>query len=331
MSAAIQQKIVEQLRVRPLSKGALRAIIGCSPAELAASVQSLRYQGKLAWDALELSPSMIEQDAAPCAAGDGSAGVCESAAEPSSIACADGSPRADCSQSSGSSKVPEAEDGDVRNTLSAPPSSNLSSEPPQPIQPPAATEAPGSAEPGVRDGADSLIESGAAPSAPSGPDDEDDEDYPGGVNDAAPALQPQRPFSADRHRAGVHAAATRAAAKRLPIPAHEPEVAREVREEAEELRARRNRARSTGTVRIPLDLTRKFDLPDMNFSEAIGSMLSDTPQSVMRAVSRKHVDLWRRCILLGRATGKSPMQALYSALEAGLEQLEPQMEVSDGA
>jgi hypothetical protein len=317
MSAAIQQKIVELLRVRPLSKGDLRTLIGCSPAELAAAALSLRYAGKMSWDSLELSPSMMDTRSSPA--------TCSAAAEAEGAAA---SP-APSKDTSGSSKVPEAEGGVVRNSLSA--------------SPPSTTDAPGSAELGVGDGADSLIESGAAPSAPSGPDDEDDEDYPGGVNDVAPGLQPQRPFNADRHRAGVHAAATRAAAKPLPIPAHEPEVARQVREEAEELRSRRNRARSTGTVRIPLDLTRKFDLPDMNFSEAIGSMLSDTPQSVMRAVSRKHVDLWRRCILLGRATGKSPMQALYSALEGGLEQLEPAFsdgpseptvagrEVSDGA
>jgi hypothetical protein len=86
-----------------------------------------------------------------------------------------------------------------------------------------------------------------------------------------------------------------------------------------------------GTVSQPLEL-KKYGVPDMTFSEAIGSMLSDDPKAIMRAVSRKHPAMWRRCILLGRATGKSPMQALYAALEAGLEQLEQtQLEVRDVA
>jgi hypothetical protein len=116
----------------------------------------------------------------------------------------------------------------------------------------------------------------------------------------------------------------------VPAPEHEPEIARLVREEVEEKRTRRRSALSTATVSQPLEL-RKYGVPDMTFSEAIGSMLSDDPKAIMRAVSRKHPAMWRRCILLGRATGKSPMLALYAALEAGLDQLETPLEVRDVA
>jgi hypothetical protein len=243
---------------------------GCTPPELAGAVQSLRYQGKLAWDRLELSDSM---------------------------------------RSAGFSLFPAEEGGAAR--------------------------------------------AGTAP--PSGPDDPDD--YPGEVNDqttggdtatplAGPAAgrrEPTQPVSASEagghrghnahahaggfvprkllHQAGVHAAATRAASRPLPAPDHEPEVARQVREECNELAGRRSRARSTATVRQPLEL-RKYGVPDMDLSEAIGTMLTDSPQAVMRAVSRKHPGLWRRSILLSRTRGESPMQALYAALERGLAELE---------
>jgi hypothetical protein len=261
MSALVQLAVIDELRLcaggtEPTMRE-LRLAIGCSAAELAGAVQSLRYQGKIAWDSLALSPSML-------------------------------------------SEVREEQPG---AGASAPPAAG---------------------EPFV-----SHFESG--------PDDEDDEDYPGGLNDieggsragtavepaADPDPQPVTGFVPAKllHSAGVHAANTRAASRSVPAPAHESEVERLIREEASDLVARRGRARSTGTVRQPLEL-RKFGVPDMDLTEAISSMLSDDPKSIMRAVSRRHPAMWRRVIYLARELGKTPMLALYDALETGLDQLE---------
>lgn len=252
---AIEARVVAELRRVPASatitaaelRRRVAAEVGaCSSAELAAAVQALRYQGKLSWDRLSLSPSMIETERAV-------APVAAPAEAPPGASAADG-----------------------------PEGSNSSAE-------------------------------------ASGPDDEDDEDYPGGVND----LRPPRPLAPRRTsvRAGVHAANTRAASRPLPVPEHEPEVARQVREEVEALSDRRRRASSTSTVRQPLEI-RKFGIPDLNLGEAIDCMLSQEPQAIMRAVQRTHVDNWRRVILLARATGRTPMQVLFDALERGLELFE---------
>lgn len=257
----VELALVEQLRrLPPGTKPNMREIrlgIGCTRAELAGAVQSLRYQGKPEWDRLALSPSMIEQS-------DGPAGP------------------------------PEAEGGAV-----APP-------------PPSAT-------------------------SPAGPDDEDD--YPGEVNDAGQASGPggSHPRQQEAagfvpkallHRAGVHAASTRAAAKPIPAPEHEPEIARLVREEVNETSARRYRARSTGTVRQPLEL-RKFGLADLNFAEGVASLLAETPHDLMVAVSRRHPQLWRRVLLLGRSSAERPAQALYAAIERGLDELEAELPHSE--
>jgi hypothetical protein len=258
---AIEVRLIAELRVLAGAKPNMREIrlaiaaeLGsCTPAELGGAIQSLRYQGKLHWDRLALSASMI------------------------------------ASSEEGTEALPEPEGGAAAAKVTSP---------------------------------------------PSGPDDEDDEDYPGGVNDVAPEApvgdhQPRQPEVAGfvpkalLHKAGVHGAQTHAAARPVPAPEHEPEIARLVREDATTATQRRRQARSTGTVRQPIEL-RKYGVPDMSMSEVIGSMLSDDPKMIMRAVSRKHPAMWRRCILLGRATAKSPMQALYAALETGLDQLEPQ-------
>lgn len=305
---AIEVRLIAELRALPPGdkpqmgtiRKAIAAELGqCSPAELAAAIQALRYQGKLAWDGLELSQSMIEQDAAPCAA-----------------------------------------EGGADHT-------------------PSSTDAAGSAEPVVEGGA----EAGRVVPVEVPPSDDPEDDYPGEVNDvaggappAAPAAGPipppvvarERPLPAVAHeravtgsgsfvpkallhKAGVHAASTRAGSRPLPVPAHEPEIARQVREEAEELRSRRYRARSTGTVRVPLEL-RKFGVPDLSFGEGVATMLAETPHDLIAAVHRKHPQLWKRVIQLGRAEQRRPAEALYAALERGLDELEaPQQEVSNAA
>lgn len=121
---------------------------------------------------------------------------------------------------------------------------------------------------------------------------------------------------------GWHKASRAAGARPQPAPAHEPEIARMVREETNDIGQRRRLARSTSTVRQPLEI-RKFGIPDLNVSEAIGCMLSEEPRDILLAVSRKHPEMWRRCVLLARERGEQPIQTLYTALTAGLAELEP--------
>jgi hypothetical protein len=247
-AAAVQAAVIDELRLcsggKPPTMRELRLAIGdCSAAAIAAAVQTLRYQGKVAWDALDLSESMKS-------AGD-----------------------------------------EGKST-------------PRPAEGPEPT-------------------AGTMPRRQrSGPDDEDDEDYPGGVNDARPV-----PASggfvppALARKAGVHAAQTRSAARPLPVPKHESEVARKVREEVEDLRTRRRAALSTATVSRPLEL-KKSGVADLSFAEELASLLVESPHDLMVAISRKHPGLWRRVILLGRRRDERPAQALYAALERGLNELE---------
>lgn len=277
MSAKIQQDVIDELRLcvggTAPTKAELRTAIGCTAGEIAAAVQSLRYQGKVSWDRLELSPSMLAGTEAR-----------------------EGEPAAGASLPPAPTAWPDEDDG---------PDEDLPGE--------------------IR----------------AGPDDHDD--YPGEVNDqaehsiessaAVPPAQPEREAPAVsplRHRAGVHGAMTRAAARPVPIPAHEPEVERQVREEVEESLGRRRRAVSTGTVRQPLEL-RKFGVPDLNVVEAVTSLVAQDPHDLIAAVNRKHPKLWRRLLLLGRARGERPAAALYAVLEAGLEQLETTGEVQNAA
>ena len=46
------------------------------------------------------------------------------------------------------------------------------------------------------------------------------------------------------------------------------------------------------------------------------------PRELMRHLTRRHGDLWRRIVALGRAQGETPAAMLYRALEAGCETIE---------
>jgi hypothetical protein len=84
---------------------------------------------------------------------------------------------------------------------------------------------------------------------------------------------------------------------------------------------RRARSRSTATVRQPLEC-RKFGVPDLSFTEGVQSLLAEHPNDLMAAISRKHIQTWRRILLLARARGERPAQTLYAVLECGLAELE---------
>lgn len=269
MSDALQLAVIGALRTDPppvslaeLRKALSAGMVINSIAPVAAAVQSLRYQGKVKWDRLELSDSML------CSG--------DTAASADTLERSSGAPPED--------KGPEDGGDETRN---------------------------------------SAI-SAITPPPSSGPDDHDgpEDEYPGEVNDAQPAPTPASTYG---HRGGLHAQASRAYRHPVPAPDHEPEIARLIREEANSSVERRRVARSTATVRQPIEC-RKFGIPDMDLTEALSSMLSDDPQSIMRAVSRKHPAMWRRVIFLSRALGKTPMQTLYDALERGLDEMEPQQE-----
>lgn len=70
MSAADDRAVIAALRAGHRGAGDARAASGLKAAAFKAAVQRLRYQGKVQWDALQLTPSMMqEQDAAPAPPG----------------------------------------------------------------------------------------------------------------------------------------------------------------------------------------------------------------------------------------------------------------------
>jgi len=87
MSADAELRIVEAMRLGAASLSAIREATGLKAAEVSAAVQAMRYQGKVAFGRLELSPSMMveavkktlprseqEQDSAAAAAREASPG-----------------------------------------------------------------------------------------------------------------------------------------------------------------------------------------------------------------------------------------------------------------
>ncbi|RSV44398.1 hypothetical protein CA234_03000 [Sphingomonas sp. ABOLE] len=61
MSAADDRAVIAALRAGHAAAGPARAAAGLTAAAFKAAVQRLRYQGKVQWDALQLTPSMLEQ------------------------------------------------------------------------------------------------------------------------------------------------------------------------------------------------------------------------------------------------------------------------------
>jgi hypothetical protein len=99
------------------------------------------------------------------------------------------------------------------------------------------------------------------------------------------------------------------------IEAAQPTLAEEVKAEAATLADRRRAARSTGHAK-------PIDAKPVSAAEMIQTIAIADPLDLMRVVNLKHPELWRRAVLLGRATGQRPLQALYAALEAGLDAIE---------
>lgn len=338
-SASLQDLVVDALRRMPVNPSLAdlrtelrKAITINSMAPVAAAIQSLRYAGKLSWDSLELSPSMAAQSAgeepatqssaAPVEVEDGGATLSPPSSHPTPLEVA----RKYGFGGNGAIVDPDEDEppkdpypGEVNDEAGSGPEAEQGGARVEPVPP----ESPhGDLPLPVREDQPTLPQRGveeprsdAAANQPAGPVGADQ--APAARSAAVPPLnEPKAP-------GGWKKASNIAGARPVPAPAHEPEIARLVREEGNEASDRRRLARSTGTVRQPLEI-RKFGIPDLNVSETVTCMLAEDPQDVMRAISRKHPATWRRVILLARATGKTPMQTLYATLERGLELLEPQ-------
>lgn len=131
-------------------------------------------------------------------------------------------------------------------------------------------------------------------------------------------IQCQQPAIARRgRRSGVAHAGNRP----VPAPAHESEVQRAVREEADAAHVRRVAARA-GCGKVVARAEQPAGVDDLNPIEFIQSALADTPADLIVAINRRHKAAWNRILLLGRATARRPGQALYDVLERGLAALE---------
>jgi hypothetical protein len=342
-SASLQDLVVDALRRMPVNPSLAdlrtelrKAITINSMAPVAAAIQSLRYAGKLSWDSLELSPSMAAQSAgeepatqsstAPVEVGDGGATL----SPPSSWQAGQLTPLELAEKygfgGNGAIVDPDEDEppkdpypGEVNDEAGSGPEAEQGGAGVEPVPP---ESPPGDLSIPVREDQSTLSQRGVEE-----PRSDAAANQPARVVGAeqAPAARSAAvpPLNEPKAPGGWKKASNIAGARPVPAPAHEPEIARLVREEGNEASDRRRLARSTGTVRQPLEI-RKFGIPDLNVPETVTCMLAEDPQDVMRAISRKHPATWRRVILLARATGKTPMQTLYATLERGLELLEPQ-------
>jgi len=91
-------------------------------------------------------------------------------------------------------------------------------------------------------------------------------------------------------------------------------IKEQVRREAEAAGSRRRKARMIGQGNNGMAMP--------SLVERIQTALVEEPADLMRAVNRKHPELWSRVLQLGRAIDQSPALTLYRAIEAGLAVIE---------
>lgn len=331
--SAIADQLVGQLR--KLSNGGKpnlaeirRAIAaelgGCTLGELQAAVQSLRFAGKLDWDSLTLSPSMRgpdDDDGYPGEVNDfGSSSV-------------QGDDVAGGQIDPSKAKPPANEQQSVSPSAPGHPEALAKSaaEPAQ-RQPPPPASISAAAPPHTNPGALPSIETDAEQSTAAvmpGADPNPGASEVGGHSlpgsEPFPTARPGQSDRAaglhqyDRAKAGRRLTNLRAAQRPMPAPKHESEVARAVREEANDIGQRRRKATSTATVSRPLELVRSGELTPV---EGITTMLAEHPHDLAGAIGRRHPETWARIIRLGRARHQRPSLTLYDVLEAGLAALE---------
>ena len=165
---------------------------------------------------------------------------------------------------------------------------------------------------------ESMLAAGANPAAgvEAGSEDAPNEgaaaaDPPAAAPEPAPA-RPKRRYGERPNLARIRAEAER-------DPGEAGSVVDRIEAEAAATTARRRLARSTGTVTSPIP-GRRGELPeDLTGIEMIQTVAMKSPADLIKALDRKHPELWARCVALGRALGQRPAEALYRALESGLE------------
>lgn len=409
---AIADGLVAELRKVPVGgkphMGEIRRAIGCSQAELGWAVQALRMQGKLAWDRLELRPSMRSEEQDPAAAGDHPAGAGGSgqAPETSGASGEDARPPCDVQHEGGPGeaappsdsfhRAPDEADGwallaeiesycaltgtpegkiggllyrhpgfvgllrlrglvapdkaeAIRRLMASNPDGLAHVEAPNPRMKRPQPDPPAAARADLGNGARPTGLSGPVTGAQIFAEVSGYLARTGMSKARFGQLAANSPMLVDRlgntkrPRRGTIEKVRAFMSRDVPPPTHgggsggrhliggsrhadarmieqagrggESSVRERVEAEAAASGARRRLAQSTGTVSHILDL-------NPGLVERIQTELADSPSDLIKAVTRKHPVLWRRAVLLGRATGMSPAGALYRAIEAGLDALE---------
>jgi hypothetical protein len=315
-------------------RGALRAAIGCGAAELRCAIERLRFQGKLLWDRLELSPS---QRAAPAAENEDAAtdrpGLKppddrQTPARARATAHAPGGEEAQPGQPD-RTQEPTGTSGAKRALPPQPSGAELKAEVLAYCQ---RTGTPRTRLSMAAVGHVSLL---GALDATARPKDKTLEAvrrtmalWPEGVPPDAPGVRRARAPAKAPDTEAPHPAASQMSLSRdgrreeeAPAPVPAPFLGSGLREEVkadaiEEMRRRRTAGIAGGGSGTPLSPVMRRAV------EAIQSEAVATAEDFVRAINRKHPQLMRRAVQLSRARGTTPAAALYAALEAGLSHVE---------
>jgi hypothetical protein len=319
MTAADDRAVIAALRAGHAGAAAVREAAGLKAAPFKAAVQRLRYQGRLAWDSLRLTPSMMDhqnvhQDVAPAPPGLAPVPAARSpgAAGPGEDAGAT-APSAPASEPAPSARVrllSAAEqllrDIDAWCARTATPATKLGA---------VALRYPGyvgllrkrlTATP------DMIAKVRAAMAA-----------HPQGMGDVP---MPRNNICVPAGPKSESAARALAAAKRADLAAAPNvaaacslrNVAEAVQREAEQAGVRRKAARMmSGRAGDRLAL-----LPDATAVELVTTVVAETVDDAARAMARRWPKTWMRVLAAARMAEERPGEMLIRVIELGLGQVE---------
>lgn len=316
MSAADDRAVIAALRAGKVGAAAVREASGLKAPAFKAAVQRLRYQGKVQWDALQLTASMIEtQDAASVPP--------NPTPEPAAPALCDAGNGEDAGATAPS--APASEPVTVGATASGDP---------VPVRLPSAAEqllrdieawCARTETPEIKLGAVALRHSGfvallrkrmtATPDTiakvravlAAHPDGMAEVPMP-----ANNICVPKGPKSESAARAIAATAVDQLASRGIST------VAEEVRQEAEAAAARRKAARLT----TPAGGARLTVLPNPSLVELVSTAAAETVDDTARAMARRWPKTWARVLAAARAAEERPGQALIRLIELGLAHVE---------
>lgn len=344
---AIDDALIVALRAVPAGEAAkaaeIRAAVGCSAADLRTAVNRLRFRGMIEFDRLALRPSMREQEEEktlpatpphPGAASDPAAGGGRSEApvpDPLERPTAD-APGGDEAHPPCTGERPA---GEAKRPLPPPPAETTGDVLLAEMLDYCARTGTARSLFGLRATGSPVLHNRLAGRAPR-PETIAKvrafmADHPDGVTWDTVSRE-EVPAAAEAHDAAAGAGAVSpeaapavpAAPAPAPAPRAEPPPVPFATEAAQLFE------RPTGGgERIPAHMPRvrrrtRIPLPagSRPTVELIQSLCAETPEDLMASVRARHPQLWRRAIALGRQRRTSPAAALYSALEAGLDQRE---------